>query len=236
MDQNSELDNILNDLDFKPITEGLGFHHSLKEQKQVKTDLKSQSENLKRDLDARVKQMQSQSIQSEKPVQMGELAAFYETEKQGISKDLNDLISVEAETSEVADVTETLYMARMIAWFIDITIISSVMLLMATAIYISSGISISLSEIANSREELALSAGVLFSLFYVFYFTVLDMTKFSTLGKRTMGLTVISSSKRVNLLQSTIRSILTLAGIPFFGMLSILRLVDTASKTRIIKR
>ena len=36
----------MDDFDFKPITKGLGFHHSLQEKSKIKSDLKLQAESL----------------------------------------------------------------------------------------------------------------------------------------------------------------------------------------------
>jgi hypothetical protein len=45
-DQDKEIDELLENFDFKPITEGLGFHHSLKETKEIKTNLAEQKRAL----------------------------------------------------------------------------------------------------------------------------------------------------------------------------------------------
>ena len=75
MNKDFDIDSILDQDDlFKPLSDGLGFHHSVKEKKDVAISLKKQSLDLKRDLDLRTRQLNKRErIQSE-DVDMGELA------------------------------------------------------------------------------------------------------------------------------------------------------------------
>ena len=50
-----EIDNLLDNNIFKPLTNGLGFHHSTKTEKEVSISLKEKSLDLKSDFEKRAK-------------------------------------------------------------------------------------------------------------------------------------------------------------------------------------
>ena len=68
MNNNEEidLDDIFeNENVFKPLTEGLGFHHSLKETSELKSDLSKKSLILKEQLETRAKEIQAKNQEIE---------------------------------------------------------------------------------------------------------------------------------------------------------------------------
>ena len=81
MNKDFDIDDILNQDDlFKPITDGLGFHHSVKDKKDIAISLKQKSSDLKRDLNIRTRQLAKESKITSETNDMGELAPFYKKE------------------------------------------------------------------------------------------------------------------------------------------------------------
>jgi hypothetical protein len=232
---NSDIDNILNDFDFKPITDGLGFHHSLQEKKNIETNMKSQQAGLKKDMTQRVKTLQNEARHIEKPLHMGELSAFYESETPSHITEL----TVEDSRDESAN-TQASIMApihyRFVAWLIDVVILFTVMFFTVAVIVLSTELPLETFNIFMLSDELFLSFGSIFGMFYLFYFTLLDMTKFSTIGKRIMSIRLESNSSRINLVQSFTKAVVSLVAIPTMGLPALLRIDNMLTSTYVSNR
>ena len=84
----NDIERLIDDFDFKPITDGLGFHHSIQNKKDVKVNLKKQSMDLQSELEQRISHMTAQKSENQSSVNMGELAPFYGDSKE--EKENND--------------------------------------------------------------------------------------------------------------------------------------------------
>ncbi len=234
-----EIDDILDNIDFKPITKGLGFHHSLKEQKEVKVNLKRQSESLKNEIETRMNQLNIADSQTNKPnaVNMGELAPFY-TETITETKVQETNLFTESEEVAVAyEDNEASMGMRASAWLIDFTILISLMLVTFTAIIYFADLPMEFINTIMVSDDLAISFLVITTMFYIFYFSFFEKTNFSTPGKNIMGLKVKSfSSKNVSLFQSFARSILGIISLPLLGLPMLLKLHDKFTDTIVVHK
>ena len=112
--------------EFKPITKGLGFHHSIKDSHEIRTSLKKQQLELKDNLDLRAQQL-NKPIKKLEATNMGDLAPFYQEQKQeSVSID----IAVNDESQEIQDLpshigVEASMMSRFGAWVLDVIIVNA---------------------------------------------------------------------------------------------------------------
>lgn len=235
---NDNIDEAFEDFDFKPLTKGLGFHHSLQETSQIKTDLNMQSESLKRDLEMRSDKVLSDSLSDnhKKPVNMGELAPFYADSEKAFNKapKLSDTLSDEIEL-RYHDASNT-YKAG--AWFIDVILVSAMFILCLGSIFLFAEFPFSYIENIMVSNDIFFSFVSLYLMFYVFYFTFLDKTDHSTFGKKMMGIKVVTTleSKNISLVSSCYRALLSFVSILSLGIFTILSLDSVLTNTRVVQK
>jgi uncharacterized RDD family membrane protein YckC len=228
-DFDNEIDGLLSDDNlFKPITEGLGFHHSLKNKNEIKTTLVQKSLELKEDLNARAKELSGRSTQvASNPVQMGELAPFYgKIEENPLVLQIEESIA----TFNLAPMSR-----RFVAWMLDLAVILSILSVVFIGTLISSGIPLGYVRVNLFELEFAFSATVMFLCFYVFYFSFFDKTKYSTPGKHLLGLQVVDLNKKpITFIASMTRSLITIVSFLTLGLASILKIQDKLTDTDVI--
>ncbi len=234
-----EIDNLLDKGNlFKPLTDGLGFHHSIKEKKDVAISLKQKSMDLKSDLEARAKKLNtsiqlspSQSnieVAAKSPQMMGELSAFY-------AQPQTETMHVELEMNETSIETASLS-SRFLAYSIDLILVAS----MLTTTFISA---LLLSEIPFSffsdnilNFDFSFLFVALASMFYVFYFSFFDRTSFSTPGKRVLGLrTKTYDQENISFVQGINRSLITLLSFLTLGLGAFLCVQDKLTDSVVVK-
>ena len=231
MNNENEIDDLLENFNLKPITEGLAFHHSLKEQSEVKTNLAGQSKQLKKDLENRISTLVDAS-KNEKPVYMGELSAFYEPQ---VDTKINSIQLSEPVATEVLAVKAGMHL-RFFAWFIDTIIIFAAMFCAIAMILILSDLPMENLNLFVIQDELLLSFAGIFTMLYMFYFTLLDMTQFSTFGKKLCNIKVVSNKKRTTLTQSFFKTVMMMISIPFVGIPVALGWTDFVSDIRVERK
>jgi uncharacterized RDD family membrane protein YckC len=227
-----EIDRLLDENFFKPITKGLGFHHSLKEKKQVAVSLKEKSLDLKADLDKRARELNvKNSFENTSSLKTGELSAFYNT-PQNKTVELN----LDSTTSQSFSLEADLYL-RLGAWTADVVIIASALSLMAISAIFISDIPLSFFRDNILSFDIGFFTLALTSLFYVFYFSFFDKTEFSTPGKRIFGLKVQGlNGNNISLVQALNRSLLSLLSLLTLGLGNILRVQDKLTDTIVISK
>jgi uncharacterized RDD family membrane protein YckC len=231
MNNNEEidLDDIFDkDNIFKPLTEGLGFHHSLKDSTEIKSDLSKKSLMLKEQLESRAKEIHSKTLEIEK-TNMGELAPFYATQK-----DLGTPIELFESKNDIT-VEEPFMGIRLLAWIIDAIIVVSFITLIFSSVILIGNIPLGFIRDNMLSADFIITVLLMTSLIYTFYFTFFDKTKFSTPGKRIMGLKVVNlDGEGISLKQSFIRAVLTLISIFVLGMSSLFKFHDKLTDTRVL--
>jgi uncharacterized RDD family membrane protein YckC len=224
------------DFDFKPITKGLGFHHSVKDKAEVSASLKNQQVQLKNDIEQRAKKLNT-SVQVSKPAaaSMGDLAPFYQEQKK-------EDIQLKIEETEISE-TETLIaeeangFLRFAAWMLDMVIVSVLFFISFVSMMLTSNTPLSMVREILFTADLFLTVMPIFGIFYVFYFSFFDKTSFSTPGKKLVGLKVVKlNGKNISMLQALMRSIITVLSVMTFGLLTILDAQGKLTDTKVIKR
>lgn len=231
-----DFDDSMDDFDFKPITKGLGFHHSLQEKSKIKTDLKMQSESLKADLDERAKKLlgEARPLKNNQNVtHMGELSPFY-AEPSNVDEipRLRDI----AEKKINFRYFDAPMGIRFKAWMIDISIVFTMFVLTICSLFVFAEMPFDILAKVMITNDLGPSMLAVFSLFYVLYFSTLDKTPHSTVGKSLCNIRVIGQHGELTLIQTTLKSLLGLVSVLSMGILTILSLTDQISKTRVIQK
>ena len=226
---NFDIDNLLDDEKiFKPLTEGLGFHHSIKEQKEVKADLATKKVVLKEQLETRAKELNLRSTKTNN-ISMGELAPFYSDKTEVVAK-------VELHSHE-SDLEEASLVTRFGAWFVDAVIIASIITISLVSIIFIANIPLSYIRDNILNLDLILSFMSISILFYSFYFSFFDKTSFSTPGKRLLGIRVLSiKGGPITFIQAFSRVLITFASILTLGLGSILRIQDKLTDTIVVNK
>lgn len=244
-DFDNEIDSLLDDFEFKPITDGLGFHHSIKEEKEVKLNLASKSKSLKEDFDRRVttlsnqasieKQLQ-QNEKDQKSVNMGELAPFYQDSHQvseEVGLDLTEIEKVEAESVEVEQAN---LFFRSLAWGIDFAIVLTSIVMTALLMIFTAELPMEVLNSVLVTNDIFVGILPICSMFYLFYFSFFEKTQFSTIGKRICGIKVESYSGQMTMLQAFGRALISLVSIPMMGLPTLLKFHDFITNTFVVKR
>lgn len=226
------------DFDFKPITKGLGFHHSIKEKKEIKSSLKLKQAELKDQLDNRSKTLNQKKVLS-KAASMGDLAPFYEEQKkESISLDINEVTKVQTEKiSDSQQIYEVSMFARMGAWILDMIIVVTLFTVSFIAMMFASNTSLELVKGLLMTTELFITVMPIFGIFYIFYFSFFDKTTFSTPGKRIAGIKVVNSKdQNISMLQALMRTLITVVSTLTVGLLVILDAQSKITDTKVIRR
>ncbi|MEX1099434.1 MAG: hypothetical protein WEB87_03340, partial [Bacteriovoracaceae bacterium] len=158
------------DLPFKPLTKGLGFHHSLKNKKELKSSLKEKSKDLERDLLERASYLQKQKSNSSKDLSMGDLAPFYKTEEKK-EWDL-ELSAQTVQPEQTSSFSNAGLFPRFAAFLADLLIVGSTLALIFLGALAASGLLIELSTEAL-LSLFASAAAPMGVLLYFFYFSFL---------------------------------------------------------------
>ena len=233
-----EIDSLLENSDlFKPLTDGLGFHHSLKKEKEVAVSLKQKSLDLKSDLDLRAKTLYASQPQSNiekksiNPTSMGELSAFY-------SNPVEEKIEIQLNSESTSKITlEADLFPRFTAWLMDTAIVISLISIIAISAIFTSGIPFSFFRDNIYNLDIAFFVFAFSAMFNIFYFSFFDKTKYSTPGKRALGLRVQKlNGKEISLIQSLNRSLISILSLATFGLFSYLKLQDRLTDTVVVSK
>lgn len=234
MDKNNQndVDSLFDeDFNFRAITDGLGFHHSVKNKNEVQRSLKSKATELQKDFDARIKLLSNQQ-NSIREVDMGDLSPFYQkSESTHISipttnADLKNAESNEAGTFE-----------RLGAWIIDFVMISVLYTVVFLSTIILTNTPLSFLRDLILGKEFFITLMPLFIGFYLFYFSFFDKTNFSSPGKKILGLKVVTlEGRNASMIQALGRALITLAAIPSAGLLVFIDAQSRLTDTKVIKK
>lgn len=232
-----EIDDIIDNFNLKPITKGLGFHHSLKEVQEIKVDLKKNSKSLKKDFENRVSQLNKTNKKSSMEVSadMGELSAFYNKEEVKEEK-INISLDVTSQAHKEAFGDATMVI-RFLAWITDVFVLFALMVSMFSAIVYFADLPLETLSSSVLSGDLLVSFSLMALMVYIFYFSFFDKTSFSTPGKNIFDIRVTSTSeKKVSLMKVFFRTCTCVVSVLFLGLPVLLKLHDTLSETRVTKK
>lgn len=244
-DQNEiDIDNIFDNLEIKPLTKGLGFHHSLQEEKKVEVSLKAKSKSLQKDLELRAKKLNTNSQVTRKTagsnsINMGELAPFYNTESENeLAQEvkLSQEIKKPKSKKKIKVSTEASIGIRFIAWLLDTSVIAVMISFIPVSIVTFSSIDASVFNIFLKSADLIAGSVIFFTMIYHFYFSFFDKTEFGTLGKRVFSLKVVNEKGScISFGQSFTRCFITIFSIVTLGITSLLKFQDKITETKVVK-
>ena len=232
----NEIDDLLDNFDFKPITDGLGFHHSLKEKKQIKTDLSIQSEALKKELETRVDLLSAANDQTKdtSSIHRGDLAPFYASELE--EKKVSEIELGLEPKEEIQKVKAPSMFIRFSAWAVDLFILALLMFITFSSILLISEVPLETLSLLMLNDEIITSIAFISLMFYVFYFSFFDKTTYSSLGKNIFNLQVkhVNKSKRLGLIQVFMRTLITVISLPLLGLPIALNIHNKLTDTKVV--
>ncbi len=228
-----QVEDFFDDLDFKPLSSGLGFHHGNKQQDAVKEAtrvVKERASHLKQTSSQKISHPFEQHVLSQQKVEetrdyvQNDLALFYAS-----SKPVEILIEEPVKTVVLASKA-----IRLSAFVLDLVLVSGL-------VYLTLGL---VSYITNldfwnsvlSLDPLALlSVGLVFSSYFLMYFTLLEKFQGNSIGKDLMGikLDISSNSQMTNVF---LRSFITLVGFLSLGLTSYVDLPGVITSTRVVNK
>jgi uncharacterized RDD family membrane protein YckC len=232
----------INEDTFKPMTRGLGFHQDTKRPsfKPAPKEVKAFG-SAKAPVKTSLNSIPTSLTQSKAPAQASHLPsgleAFYgakpvvpETPNNLFEKTINE----EVKKEKIIAVTNAPQASQFFAWVIDILVIASFVVLTGALLVFASGIEFNMYSRLISNQDLAIFTAAIFSIYYVLYFTILDLS--ATPGKTIFGIRLVTASGREVSVKHTFgRAIISLlSGIALF-LPMLLDFQGRLSDTKVVK-
>jgi uncharacterized RDD family membrane protein YckC len=210
----------MEDLDFKPITSGLGFHHN-------KTTSEIKPAFVEKTIPAPSPKQPVKPVVKDMQVYQNDLSLFYnkaEIPKNDFTEELRSDVLPKAATSA----------QRILSYIVDLGLVTSVLAIVLTVMARMAEMDLvdMWSSFPNEMLPLTLT---LFVGFYLMYFSIFEKTLSSTLGKSLFGIRVVDVNGRTpTLLQLIMRSFLMLMNFLSVGLFSYFNLQDKVSNTKVV--
>lgn len=230
---------------FKPMTKGLGFHQDTKRPsfkpapKEVKMfgSAKSSVNQTLSSISTSIGAPKTSRTTNQMP---SGLEAFYGTKATTTSESQNlfekpihakSEIKQEKVLSSKKTAPQTL---QFFAWIIDILMIVSFVALTGVLLVFASGIEFTMYSRLISPKELSIFTATIFSIYYLLYFTILELS--ATPGKTIFGIRLVTNSGReVSVKHTFTRALISLfSGIALF-LPMLLDFQGRLSDTKVIK-
>lgn len=210
------------EIDFKPITSGLGFHH------QKTTDVKP----VVTERTIAVPTMNNLTApKKEMNVYQSDLSMFYNQASQQPAVDTLPELKVEEEKIyRLATSTQ-----RVFAYLMDLMLVVSLLGIVLTIM--ARTIHMDLMEVwTEYPNEITPLVVTLFCGFYLIYFSVFEKTVQSTLGKNLFGLRVLGlDNKPLGLIPLLFRSVISLFNFISLGLFSYFDLQNKITSAKVIR-
>jgi uncharacterized RDD family membrane protein YckC len=215
---------------FKPVTKGLGFH-----QDQKKT-------NFKPVIHAKIETSRisgpltkiSQEIETKinKQAPMG-LEAFYGAASPQTQTSTEKEIKLEI--SKPFEIPEDVpAIMQFSAWLIDLAVVLALVAITAACLVLASGLNYSLISKLVTKSDLILFSATIFSIYYILYFTILDLS--GSPGKIILGIKLTTTdSSQIAIKNTFTRSLVSLLSILGFCLPMLLDFQGRLSDTKIEK-
>lgn len=220
----------LNAESFKPVTKGLGFHQ---EQKKVnfkattpvnyeKTNSQAPLNNLLKTNDLRIKNQAPSGLE-----------AFYGTKPAPMEETslLDNSATPVKQNTAFKDADQSIQLA---AWLIDLVVILSSVVLTCALLVVASGIDFQTMVKLVSESDLILFGSSIFAIYYMLYFTILELS--TTPGKTILGIRLINTDQSALSAKHTfLRTLVSLLSLFVFCLPMILDFQGRLSDTKIVK-
>lgn len=218
---------------FKPMTKGLGFHHEQKKTsfkvapKENKTFASAKTQPMLNSLSAKnTKAIATQHIPSG-------LEAFYGTQVQTRPAEFFEIATDEKFETKQKTV-EASSLLQFGAWIIDLLVIASFEIITGALLILASGIEFKvLARLVSTQDLIAFSVAI-FSIYYLLYFTILDLS--ASPGKTLFGIRLIKSDKGNVAVKNTFtRSLVSLLSVVALFLPMLLDFQGRLSDTKLVK-
>lgn len=228
---------MMDEFSFKPLTEGLGFHHGNKKAEEA------------------VQIARQQVAERSIPVrQMGRNEHPFTSHQRGagttaptteyVQNDLALFYAPKAEIGTLPELEERLPVAareadlsvRGIAYLLDLVFIAGMTWVTFALIGFLTEIDFAAS-LWEGHGEMWAVVGVLFSGYFMLYFTVLEKFQGGSIGKETLDLRVVTTEGNgPSLLRAAARTLITLVGTLSLGFTAWVDLAGKLTNTKVIRR
>jgi len=230
-------------LDFKPINKGLGFHqktsvqpkkHSSLTSKLNKAQSTTQSVNVLNTSHSRIKDLNSEMGKT--PINNKVQDSTNVGLKKIYNSSINDGETIVPNKSSPVVVTadpKNILSMQFFSWAIDLVfLVLTIFAIMTTAGYLVFGDIYVIYK--YSILDFYTLGSVLFTIFYIFYFSILDLDK--TIGSSLLQLKLVKENgSKVQFKDTIQRALFTFLSIPLFGLPFILNLPSRLSKTKVLR-
>jgi uncharacterized RDD family membrane protein YckC len=220
-------DFLMEDFDFKPITSGLGFHHS------KPADVKPVFTERANQMPTQSSNIATPAPKKEMSVYQNDLSIFY-NQAQGTTLQTPPLIQEEEK------VESTYRLAgkgpRVFAYLADLLFITSLIGVVLTVM--ARTISMDLLEVWNAfPNEITPMVFTLFIGFYVMYFSIFEKSPGSTIGKNIFALKVVTADTEEPLTFSSLmmRAFITLLNFISLGLFAYFDLQNKITHSKVVK-
>lgn len=186
---------------FRPMTKGLGFHQEQKRSafKPIAKEVKAPAANLGRKEIKPSAMLGSLSVQNTATIGQqlpSGLEAFYGTKGNAgtpnLSAHLENKIETETLKTEIkSNMKAASGSTQFLAWIIDVLVVLSFVAVTCALLVFASGIKFDMFARLITNQDLALFTASIFSIYYLLYFTILDLS--ASPGKTIMGIRLIKS-------------------------------------------
>lgn len=217
----------LDNLEFKPINKGLGFHQKGKEKTQKRATARTVNKTVARPARAR----NVQSTKAESNISRSSLDSFYNSEPSERINKIDARIDIKSEPDVVS---ENFLGKAFAAWIIDLGIVAFFLFVTGLFLVLASGINLSLIETVLASNEIYAFGGLLFVFYYYLYFTILDVS--GSPGKNTMSIKIVGQDTQpVRMKQLFVRTTVSLLSLPLLGLPLLIDAHGKMSRTKLVK-
>ncbi len=209
----------LDDFDFKPLNEGLGFHHEERKNGILpQANKRNQHISVTRENSSTTRTsnlgVSNEGITRNGLESMNSLSAFY-SESQVI-EEAPKLKASDFEPKAV-EIKVTSSTKQFSAWLIDVLVVACITTGLMALFVAVSGLSISQFFEVIGQKDLIIFTSVSFSIFYLSYFSILDLQ--ATPGKSLLKIRLVrEDGKGILLKDSFLRSFITLLSFVTLGL------------------
>jgi uncharacterized RDD family membrane protein YckC len=218
------------DFDFRPVTEGLGFHHGKKTDeamnmaRTIAAEKASASRSIPRS-EHPFSNLQTTTAPIARTYVQSDLSLFYKQDSTEIPQDVAAPGSAQQAPRAV----------RAIAFVMDLSILIVVTWATLGGVEFFTKLPL-LDSLIVAQSEVMLSALVLFLGYFLIYFTILEKFQGASLGKEVLGLRVVDIHHRpISLVRAASRSVATIFGFLSLGFTAWMDLTSKATDTQVVR-
>lgn len=229
----------INEDSFKPMTKGLGFHHEQKRKSFTPAPKEAKSFNSTKPNrpSALLSPLSNQSKVATASQLPSGLEAFYGTSTNTNSQMKEEAIKLDDQKNKM-EITLNYPLAsntsQLLAWLIDLSLVASFVAITGIFLVLASGIQFSILMKLISPQDLAIFTASIFSIYYLLYFTILDLSV--SPGKTILGIRLLRVDEtNVSVKNTFTRALVSLlSGIALFLPL-LLDFQGRLSDTKVVK-